>query len=284
MLHDQGRYQQAAEGCRPSPRWARLPTCSRGGCGSGRRQVGAAFFSVAVGAPGRAGWREGIEDAWHPARPGGARNIRAWCFVSRVGALLDGAVQMSSSPPPGLFGSGGEPEETEGEREEALRLSQSLIGAVLPPLLLPAPRGDSVDLGMFAKRSVVIYAYPGSGSSPDGRRYSRRLDRAQHRAFDLLGSDFSALNITVLGVSGQYAQEQDPRNEELRPKHPLLSDPYLLLADALGLPTFEHEGSRLYRRVTIVVWLGRIGKVFYPVADPVRNPAHVAAWARVQGP
>jgi peroxiredoxin len=62
--------------------------------------------------------------------------------------------------------------------------------------------------------------------------------------------------------------------------YPLVSDPELRLAAALGLPTFEIAGMRLYRRITLVARAGRIVHAFYPVFPPDRNAADVVAWLR----
>ena len=52
----------------------------------------------------------------------------------------------------------------------------------------------------------------------------------------------------------------------------------LRLADALGLPTFEVAGMRLYRRLTFVARQARIVKVLYPVFPPDRNASDVLSW------
>jgi len=44
----------------------------------------------------------------------------------------------------------------------------------------------------------------------------------------------------------------------------LLNDSRFALAEALGLPTFEAAGMRLYRRLTFVARGGGIEKVLYP--------------------
>jgi peroxiredoxin len=60
--------------------------------------------------------------------------------------------------------------------------------------------------------------------------------------------------------------------------YPLLSDPEFELAAALTLPTFELDGSRYYRRLTLIARGGTIAKVFYPVFPPDRNATEVEAW------
>jgi peroxiredoxin len=163
-------------------------------------------------------------------------------------------------------------------------LIDRLLGRAIPSVLLVGSDGDPVNLEDFAARSAAIYLYPGSGSSPDGGTDSPMLDAAQHRAYRVHEPDMLALNFAVVGISSQPAEAQRECAEVSRVRHTLLSDPNLLLADALELPTFEEEGSVWYRRLTIIVRHGRIGKVFYPMASPARNPAQVVAWATVQGP
>lgn len=158
-----------------------------------------------------------------------------------------------------------------------------LIGRVIPSLLLGASQGDPVNLESFAARSAVIYLYPGSTRSPDGGEDSPMLDAAQHRAYGAHELDMSVLGLTVVGVSSQSSVVQRESAQVGRVRHMLLSDPNHLLADKLGLPMFDDDGARWYRRLTMVVHRGRIGKVFYPVSSPARNAAQVVAWAKVQG-
>jgi peroxiredoxin len=62
--------------------------------------------------------------------------------------------------------------------------------------------------------------------------------------------------------------------------HAVAADPQLRLAEALRLPTFEFEGTRLYKRLTLVAEEGRIVKVFYPVFPPDENAAEVVTLLR----
>ncbi|HEY6017544.1 MAG TPA: redoxin family protein, partial [Gaiellaceae bacterium] len=60
--------------------------------------------------------------------------------------------------------------------------------------------------------------------------------------------------------------------------YPVVSDERLQLAEAIGLPTFEIAGLRLYKRLTFVARAGRIEHVFYPVFPPDRNAGDVVSW------
>jgi len=59
--------------------------------------------------------------------------------------------------------------------------------------------------------------------------------------------------------------------------YPLLSDEHLAFASALGLPTFEVEGTVLLRRLTMVLRDGRVDRVLYPVFPPDRAAADALA-------
>lgn len=49
-------------------------------------------------------------------------------------------------------------------------------------------------------------------------------------------------------------------------------------ARALRLPTFEIESMTLIKRLTLIIFDGRVEKVFYPVFPPDKNAAEVIEW------
>lgn len=49
-------------------------------------------------------------------------------------------------------------------------------------------------------------------------------------------------------------------------------------ARAVRLPTFHTAGMELLKRLTLVVRVGRIEHVFYPVFPPDANAAEVVRW------
>jgi len=60
----------------------------------------------------------------------------------------------------------------------------------------------------------------------------------------------------------------------------ILSDAEFRLCDALHLPTFDVDGMRLVKRLTLIVRDGRIEHVFYPVFPPNESANQVLAWLR----
>lgn len=84
----------------------------------------------------------------------------------------------------------------------------------------------------------------------------------------------------VFGLSVQTSEYQAEVKRRLGLPFELLSDERLEFADALGLPTFDWEGGRLIKRVTLAVREGRIVKVWYPVFPPDRSAAEVLEWLK----
>ncbi len=159
-----------------------------------------------------------------------------------------------------------------------------LPGRAIPALALPATTGVTVDLAELAQTLLVAYLYPRTGRPgvpmPHGwdEIPGARGCTPQNCAYRDHLVEFERLDASVVGVSAQ--SEEDQREFAVREQipFPLLSDPDLRLADLLDLPTFEVEGMRLYRRLTLIAARGEIVKCFYPVFPPDRDAAEVLAW------
>jgi peroxiredoxin len=154
-------------------------------------------------------------------------------------------------------------------------------------LSLPSSLGGELDLAAAsADGTMVAYVYPRTGvpgePSPNGWDDipGARGCTPQSCAFRDSLAEFDARGASVVGVSAQTPAEQAEFAGREQIPFPLLADPGLKLADALGLPTFEVEGMTLYRRLTLVAREGRAIKAFYPVFPPDRNAAEVLGWLR----
>lgn len=149
-------------------------------------------------------------------------------------------------------------------------------GQTLPP---SPPTGEGLTL-----TRLVAYVYPRTGRpgepSPPGWDAipGARGCTPQSCAFRDHAGELAARGAHVVGISAQTADEQREFAEREHIPYPLLADPELRLAAALGLPTFEAGGMTLYRRLTFVARGGVVEKVFYPVFPPDRNAAEVLAW------
>jgi peroxiredoxin len=162
-----------------------------------------------------------------------------------------------------------------------------LPGAVLPSVSLMATSGGPVNLAAFGTKSaLVLYVYPQTGIP--GRPVPQGWDRIpgargctpQSCAFRDSAGEFAALGATVFGLSAQSLDEQRDFAAREHLPHPLLNDSEFRLAEELRLPTFEADGIRYHRRLTLIVEAGHIAKVFYPVFPPQDNAADVIAWLR----
>ena len=159
-----------------------------------------------------------------------------------------------------------------------------LLGMELPDLELPSTLGAAVNVRRAATTTAVFYFYPRTGRP--GEQPSREWDlipgargcTPQSCAFRDHHAELDRLGAAVYGVSAQTTDDQREFAEREHIAFALLSDPELRVARALDLPTFEFDGTRLYRRVTLIATGGRIVKVFYPVFPPDRNASDVAAW------
>lgn len=159
-----------------------------------------------------------------------------------------------------------------------------LAGMTLPPIGLPSTRGRVVDLSRLAG-TAVVYIYPRTGR-PDqelptgwnaipGARGCTPQSCAFRDHYEELQRAGAA---HVYGLSSQDSAYQREAVERLHLPFELLSDAGLELAQALNLPTFEVDGMKLIKRITMIVRDGRIEKVFYPVFPPDQNAAEVLDW------
>jgi peroxiredoxin len=161
-----------------------------------------------------------------------------------------------------------------------------LPGMALPSLALPSTAGGPIDLAEAAAGVLVLSCYPRTGRPGEDplpgwdQIPGARGCTPQACAFRDHHAELAGLGARMLGLSTQTLEEQREAAERLRLPYPLLSDPELSLAEALGLPTFQAGPLRLYRRLTLVARRGRIAKAFYPVFPPDRNAAEVVAWLR----
>ena len=155
--------------------------------------------------------------------------------------------------------------------------------STLPDLAFKATNGADVNIGEL-RGTTVIYLYPMTGrpdiplpkgwdSIPGARGCTPQSCSFRDHYAELL-----QLRTRVYGLSAQTSHDQREAQARLHLPFPLLSDPGLSLAKAIGLPTFTVSGLELYRRLTLIAEDARIEKVFYPVFPPDSNAEQVLAW------
>lgn len=161
-----------------------------------------------------------------------------------------------------------------------------LPGARVPSVPLESTSGAWVDVADLARGRLVLFAYPRTGRpdepAPEGWDLipGARGCTPQSCGFRDLHSEFRALGFEVRGLSTNGPARQREFARRVHLPFDLLSDEAFRLTDALRLPTFDHKGARLLKRLALVVEGGAVRKVFYPVFPPDRNAETVLAWLR----
>jgi peroxiredoxin len=159
-----------------------------------------------------------------------------------------------------------------------------LEGMRIPRLELATTDQRALDLAEAAQQLLVLYVYPRTGvpgqALPTGWDDipGARGCTPQACSFRDLHAEIAATGAHTLGLSAQPVAEQHEVAGRLGLPYALASDPLLTVAEALDLPTFEVDGMRLYKRITLIADRGEIVKVFYPVFPPNRNAQDVLEW------
>ncbi|MFI0944244.1 MerR family transcriptional regulator [Streptomyces sp. NPDC021020] len=214
-----------------------------------------------------AAYRTTRADAPREAVPAGPAALAVPAVLAVPGAsAVPGAPVAAPPPAPGDLGG-------------------RLPGLRLPRLALPATDGGTVALGGLGPGRTVLYLYPLTGR-PDADLPAgwdtipgARGCTAEACGFRDHHDDLTAAGATaVYGLSGQDTGYQREVTERLRLPFAMLSDPGLRLASALGLPTFEAGGQRLYVRLTLIVRDGVVEHVFHPVDAPGEHAGQVVRW------
>ena len=158
-----------------------------------------------------------------------------------------------------------------------------LFGIQIPSVPLTSTAGRIVDLASLTGRTVM-YCYPRTGrpdkDPPKGWNEipGARGCTPQSCTFRNHYQDLQALGAGVFGLSTQNTEYQQEAVERLHLPFELLSDLELAFTRALQLPTFKIESMTLIKRLTLIIFDGRIEKVFYPVFPPDKNVEKVIEW------
>lgn len=163
--------------------------------------------------------------------------------------------------------------------------STHLVGLAVPPLRLMPTNGQEICLTEISQsKRIVVYCYPLTGKPgqelPAGWSDipGARGCTPQSCSFRDHHQELLLLNAIVFGLSTQTTEFQQEAASRLHLPFPLLSDFQRVFANALNLPMFEVEGQILTKRLTMIIWQGKIVKVFYPVFPPDKNAQEVIVW------
>ncbi len=159
-----------------------------------------------------------------------------------------------------------------------------LTGMTVPPIMLCTTGNRCVILGESRSPRTVVFAYPRTGEpgkdAPAGwdQIPGARGCTPESCAFRDRHGDFKALRAEVYGLSTQTTEYQQEMAARLHLPFEVLSDASFKFTEALRLPTFEFNGMRLLKRHTLILNVGKIEKVFYPVFPPDRHAEGVLKW------
>jgi peroxiredoxin len=166
---------------------------------------------------------------------------------------------------------------------DEMALARRLAGTPMPSIVLQRINGSRIGLQTISLGWVVYYLYPGTDEASALGIDSPAQDAAQHRAYCEREYRFRELGVRPVGISSQQHLEQLGTIRDHQIEHLMLIDPDLVLAEALGLPTFELAERLWYRRLTLLVHDGVIERAFYPVATAANNPGQVLTWLQLHG-
>jgi peroxiredoxin len=159
-----------------------------------------------------------------------------------------------------------------------------LVGMTLPNVSLPSTAGRTIDLSDLSAPRTVIYCYPMTGVPgkplPEGWDMipGARGCTPQACGFRDHHQDLLQLKADVFGLSTQTTEYQLEMSGRLHLPFEILSDSGFKFCDALRLPTFQVDGMRLLKRVTLIVRRGQIAHAFYPVFPPNESADQVLHW------
>ena len=161
-----------------------------------------------------------------------------------------------------------------------------LVGMTMPNVSLRSTDRHSVSLSELPALRTVIYCYPMTGVP--GKPLPENWDAIpgargctpQACNFRDHNQEFLELGAEVFGLSTQNTEYQREMAERLHLPFEVLSDADFQLCDALRLPTFLVAGTRLLKRLTLIVRGGRIEQVFYPVFPSNESADQALLWLR----
>jgi peroxiredoxin len=161
-----------------------------------------------------------------------------------------------------------------------------LLGLPVPAISLPSTHGGRVNLAEMKVDRTIVYCYPRTGEpgkpSPDGWDAIPGARGCTPQSCSMRDNyhAIKSQHAEVFGLSTQTTAYQSEAAARLHLPFALLSDELLRITHALRLPTLHANGWNLIRRLTMVIRLGRIEKVLYPVFPPDKHGDQVVGWLK----
>jgi peroxiredoxin len=162
--------------------------------------------------------------------------------------------------------------------------AKHLKGMAVPKISLRSTSGGLVDLSQGGLGRTVVYCYPMTGvpgkALPDGWDMipGARGCTPQTCGFRDQFGEFEGLGVRLYGLSTQTTEYQAEMAHRVSVQFEILSDAEYALCDALRLPTFEVNGTRLLKRITLILRAGKIEESLYPVFPPNESASQTLDW------
>jgi peroxiredoxin len=161
-----------------------------------------------------------------------------------------------------------------------------LPGLALPAIALPSTAGRFVELDKLEAVRTVIYCYPMTGVPgvplPKGWDLipGARGCTPQACSFRDHHRELASFAAQLFGLSTQTTEYQHEMAGRLHLPLEVLSDAGFAFTNALKLPTFEAAGTRLIKRLTLIIRKNTIETVLYPVFPPGESADQTLAWLK----
>jgi peroxiredoxin len=166
------------------------------------------------------------------------------------------------------------------ELKDTERLSALLRTRELPDIELTTSDSLRVPLRSHVSGLVVMYFVPGEGDGSAWVDGHPTPDAAQHRGYVNRRESFDEMGVKVFCVSSQSIEDLSRMRRELEVAHFMFSDPDMLVAQALDLPTAQDDGKLRYRRLALAADGGRIRGVFpaFQDSEAAASARQVSTW------
>ena len=165
-----------------------------------------------------------------------------------------------------------------------------MLGSRVPDIALRATDGRELSLAAIRGNRVVVYAYPRTGRPGESSLVDdwdlipgARGCTPETCGFRDHHAELLAAGAEVFGLSTQETAYQHELAHRLQLPFAILSDADLALTRAWRMPTFEVAGQMLLKRLTLVLFDGRVEHLWYPVFPPDRHAEEVLGWLLSRG-
>jgi len=159
-----------------------------------------------------------------------------------------------------------------------------LLGRQIPDIILPSTKDSFFDLSNIDKQYGILYFFPmmtipGKDLPLDWNDIpGARGCTPQNISFSENNTTLEEFDAISIGISSQPIYDLEQLSSIRKLSQILVSDSKLEFQKRLNIPTFNVEGKKMYKRLTLVVKDSKIIKVFYPIFPPDKHIFEILKW------